>query len=67
MVSAKGKRKIIYNDSVYYWYIRIKDKSHRINIISEDKKIHLEYPFFDTEIPVTPSLIKKYLDEFYDD
>ena len=67
MVSSKGKRKIIYGDSVYYWYIRIDDKGHRLHIISDDKKIHLEYPFLDTEMPVTPGLVRKRLEEYYSD
>lgn len=27
----------------------------RIHILSEDKKINLEYPLFDSEVPVTPN------------
>ncbi|MDE6781837.1 MAG: hypothetical protein K2J40_10315 [Ruminococcus sp.] len=65
MVSEKGKRKIIFDDSVYYWYVRIENNSHRIHIISNDKKLHLKYPFIDTQLPVTPQLIKNYLKEYF--
>lgn len=66
MVSKKGKRKIIFDDSVYYWYIKISDNSHRLHIISDDKKLHLEYPFIDTELPVTPEIIATHLKEYFD-
>lgn len=54
MVSKKNKRKIVYEGTNYYWYVRINEHGHRVHIISDDKKVHLEYPFLDTEIPVTP-------------
>lgn len=52
MVSKKNKRKIVYEGTNYYWYVRINEHGHRVHIISDDKKVHLEYPFLDTEIPV---------------
>lgn len=51
MVSKKNKRKIVYEGTNYYWYVRINEHGHRVHIISDDKKVHLEYPFLDTEIP----------------
>ena len=33
---------------------------------SEDKKINLEYPLFDSEVPVTPSYIRHLLDDYFD-
>lgn len=57
MVLKKNKRKIVFNNSVFYWYVRIDDSCHRLHIISDDKKIHLVYPFIDTEMPVTPQLV----------
>ncbi len=65
MVSKKGKRKIIFDDSVYYWYVRIENNSHRLHIISDDKKLHLEYPFIDTELPVTPKVIANHLKKYF--
>ena len=65
MVSKKNMRKIEYEGTSYYWYVRVKDHSHRVHIISEDKKVHLEYPFLDTEIPVTPEDIRKHLKEYH--
>ena len=37
----------------------------RIHILSEDKKINLEYPPFDSEVPVTPSYIRRLLDNYF--
>lgn len=65
MVTAKNKRKIIYKGIRYYWYVRVNEHGHRVHIISEDKKVHLEYPFLDTEVSVTPGNIKKYLTEYF--
>lgn len=64
MVSGKNKRKIVYEGVNYYWYVRVHEHSHRVHIISDDKKLHLEYPFRDTEIPVTPQDIRNYLKEY---
>ena len=63
-VSKKNKRKIEYEGTVYYWYVRIGDRGHRVNIISGDKKVHLEYPFPDTEVPVTPQEIREHLKKY---
>lgn len=64
MVSDKGKRKLIYADCTYYWFVRVTETSHRIYIISEDRKVKIVCPFRDTEEPVTPSqiveIIKRY-------
>lgn len=62
-INTKGKRKIIYNDKVYYWFVKIEnDGSHRIHILTEDKKINRVYPMPDTEVSVTPAYICKLLD-----
>lgn len=42
MISRKNKRKIIYGNFIYYWYIRIKTNIRKLYIISGDKKLHLE-------------------------
>ena len=65
MVSKKNKHKIEYEGTSYYWYVKVNDHSHRVHIISNDKKVHLEYPFFDIEIPVTPQDIRNHLKEYY--
>ena len=66
MVLKKGKRKIEYCGNVFYWFVRVDDKKNfRIHILSEDKKINLECPPFDSEMPVTPSYIKKLLDDYF--
>ena len=43
-IYTKGKRKIVFNDAIYYWFVRIeKDGSHRIHILTEDKKLLLGF------------------------
>ena len=64
MVSGKNKRKIEYEGTDYYWYVRVNDHGHKVHIISEDKNLHLEYPFIDTEVPVTPQNIRKHLKKY---
>lgn len=66
MVSKKGKRKIEYEGKSFYWFVRTNDMGIlKIHILSDDKKINLEYPMFDSEVPVTPSYIKKLLDDYF--
>ena len=39
-INTKGKRKIIFKNKIYYWFVRVEeDGSHRIHILTEDKKI----------------------------
>lgn len=66
MVAKKGKRKIEYDGRIFYWFVRTDDEGGlRIHILSEDKKTNLEYPPFDSEVPVTPSYIRQILDEYF--
>lgn len=66
MVSKKGKRKIVYEGKIFYWFVRANDKGNiRIHILSEDKKTNLEYPPLDSEVPVTPSYIRRLLDDYF--
>lgn len=65
MVSKKDKREIVYEGTPYYWYVRVNEHSHRVHIISADKKVHLEYPFLDTEIPVTQKEIRNHLKKYF--
>ena len=66
-VSAKEKRKHIYNNETYYWFVRKNsDGNPRIHIISNDKKINLERPVFDTEVPLTGAYISKILDDYFE-
>ncbi len=61
-INTKGKRKVIFNDEVYYWFVRIeKDGSHRIHIMSENKRFDRVFPMADTEVPVTSGYICKLL------
>lgn len=66
MISSRGKRKMIYNGNVFYWFVRKNAEGIiRIHILSGDKKINIEYPPFDTEIPVTPKEIKRILVNYF--
>lgn len=65
MISPKGKRKLIYAGKVFYWFVRIDASGHRIHILSNEEKLHLRYPFIDTEISVTPGYIRKLLEKHY--
>lgn len=59
-INAKGKRKIVVNDEIYYWFVRVeKDGSHRIHILSEDKRFNTVYPMIDT-----PADIRKLLEKY---
>lgn len=60
MILRKGKRKIVYNGMIYYWYV----KNPCIYIISEDKKLHLKYGF-DKEICIGPQYIEHLLYGYY--
>lgn len=64
-VSAEYKRKLIYKEQLFYWYVRKKREGiPRLYILSDDKKVHLERPLFDTEVPVTPADVVKQLEEY---
>ena len=66
MISQKGKRKLIYEGEIFCWFVQVNSTgSHRIHIMSEDKKVHLKRPFLDTEVPVTPAYIRKLLEEYF--
>ena len=65
-VSPKGIRKHIYNNETYYWFVRKNDEGiSRIHIISDDKKIRLERPMYDTEVSVTGAYVNALLDEYF--
>lgn len=43
-------RKIIFNNQLFFWYVRKNQEGiPRLHIISEDKRIILDKPLFDTE------------------
>lgn len=64
MISGKGKRLLEYNMEKYYWFVRSdRTGTMKIHILSEDKRIILEYPVFDKEVPVTPAYIRKLLED----
>ena len=64
-VSTGNKRKLVYKERVFYWYVRKnREGIPRLYILSGDKKVHLERPLFDTEVPVTPADVVKQLEEY---
>lgn len=66
MVLKRGKRKLIYNETVFYWYVRKNlEGIPRVHILSEDKQINLELAPFDKELPVTPKEIKESLKRYF--
>ena len=45
MISSKGKRKLIYKDKLFYWFVKL-DKDYYepfLHIISDDRKLRLSY------------------------
>ena len=66
MISTKGKRKVVFQEETYYWYIKKNTAgSPRIHISSEDKKVQLEYGF-DREIAVDNGYIRGLLERYFD-
>lgn len=66
MVSKKGKRKMVYNGSVFYWFVRKNQFGiSKIHILSEDKKINLEYHLFDTENAATKKEVERLLESYF--
>lgn len=66
MVSKKGKRKFEYNGKTFYYFVRANSAGiPRIHILSDDKKINLEYPLLDREIPAVPSYVKQLLTDYF--
>lgn len=66
LISKKGKRKIEYNGIIFYWFIRKNSSSiPKIHILSEDKKINLEYSLFDTEVSTTKKQIEELLKMYF--
>lgn len=57
MVSKKGKRRIVVEGGTYYWYVHVTENSHRVIILTEDKKLRIEVPFCDTEESITPQRV----------
>ena len=61
MISTKGKRKVVFEGSTYYWHIK-KDENEIpwIHIVSEDKSVYMKRGF-DKEISVGSQYIKDIL------
>lgn len=67
MVSKKGKRKIEYEGAVFYWFVKANAEGvPRLHILSENKKVNLEYPLFDPEVPAVPDYVKYLLQQYFE-
>lgn len=61
MISKKGKRKLVFQDKIYYWYIKKNSEGiPQIHISSEDKTVFL-IRYFDSELCIGPQYIKSIL------
>jgi len=66
MVSKKGKRKFEYNGKTFYRFVRADaDGIPRLHILSDDRKINLEYPLSDREISNVSSYVKELLTDYF--
>ncbi len=45
MVSKKNKRKIVYEGTNYYWYVRINEHGHRVRITDEIPEMLIKWVF----------------------
>ena len=43
MINKKGKRKIVFEEQTYYWYVKKENDTDFLSISSEDKKLFLSY------------------------
>lgn len=51
---------------LYYWFIQSDEANIlKIHVLSSDKKMNLECPLFDREVPVTPAYVKHLLDDYF--
>ena len=67
-VNARNKRKLIYKEQMFYWYVRKNIEGiPRLHIISDDKKVNLDLPLFDTELSVAGEYVVRKLNEYYKD
>lgn len=67
MILRKGKRKIVVKENVFYWFVRANPAGHqKIHIMSEDKKVNLEFLPIDSEVPIEPSYIRELLARYFD-
>lgn len=66
MVSKKGTRKIEFEGNNFYWFVRRNADGYiRIHILSEDKKVHLEFPPIDSEDIIQPAFIRERLKKHF--
>lgn len=66
MVSKKRTQQFVYNGNTFYWFVRRNQLGFiKIHILSEDKKIHLEYDPIDSEEIIEPHDIRIFLDDYF--
>ena len=66
MVSKKGTRKLEFEGNIFYWFVRRNAEGYkRIHILSEDKKVHLEFTPIDSEAIIEPAFIRERLKNYF--
>lgn len=66
MVSKKGTRKLEFEGNIFYWFVRRNAEGYkRIHILSEDKKVHLEFPPIDSGAIIEPAFIRERLKKYF--
>ena len=66
MVSKKGTSKLEFEGNIFYWFVRRNAEGYkRIHILSEDKKVHLEFPPIDSEAIIEPAFIRERLKKYF--
>ena len=64
-VAPKNKRRLIYKEKTYYWFVRKnKEGIPRLHILSDDKKMNLDLPLFDTEVPIAGDDIVRHIEHY---
>jgi len=64
VTAKKGRRRFVYNGEVCCRYARFGD-CHSVVIYSADKKLHIEEPFVDTEVSITPQTVREIIDKHF--
>lgn len=66
MINTKRKRKIVFREKTFYWYIKKDETGYpHIVVFSEDKKIRLNAPLIDSESIGGPRDVAELLEAYY--
>lgn len=59
-VNKKGRRKMVCNDRIFYWYVKSDDEDFgriKLNIVSDDKKCIVGYEVGQSKNPKMPYIV----------